>query len=54
MIHQKNRQDRVELAVETYYDDVYRFCRYYTGNPTDSYDITQEVFLRYMRISKHI
>ena len=49
MIHQKNRQDRVELAVETYYDDVYRFCRYYTGNPTDSYDITQEVFLRYMK-----
>ena len=49
MIQQKNRQDRVELAVETYYDDVYRFCRYYTGNPTDSYDITQEVFLRYMK-----
>ena len=49
MIHQKNRQDCVESAVEKYYDDVYCFCRYYTGNPTDSYDITQEVFLRYMK-----
>ncbi len=49
MIHQKNRQDCVQLAVEMYYEDVYRFCRYYTGNPTDSYDITQEVFLRYMK-----
>lgn len=49
MINQKNRRDRVESAVETYYEDVYRFCRYYTGNPTDSYDIAQEVFLRYMK-----
>ncbi|MDE7185573.1 MAG: RNA polymerase sigma factor, partial [Lachnospiraceae bacterium] len=49
MIYQKNRQDYVQSAVEMYYDDVYRFCRYYTGNPTDSYDITQEVFLRYMK-----
>ncbi|MCI8267031.1 MAG: RNA polymerase sigma factor [Lachnospiraceae bacterium] len=49
MIHQKNRQDCVQSAVEMYYEDVYRFCRYYTGNSTDSYDITQEVFLRYMK-----
>lgn len=49
MIQQKNRRDRVQAAVETYYEDVYRFCRYYTGNATDSYDIAQEVFLRYMK-----
>lgn len=49
MINQKNRRDRVQSAVETYYEDIYRFCWYYTGNPTDSYDISQEVFLRYMK-----
>lgn len=49
MINQKNRQDFVRSAVENYYDDVYRFCRYYTGNAQDSYDITQEVFLRFMK-----
>lgn len=51
MINQKNRQDFVRSAVEKYYDDVYRFCRYYTGNAQDSYDITQEVFLRFMKYS---
>lgn len=49
MINQKNRQAIIESAVKTYYDDIYRFCRYYTGNETDSYDITQEVFLRFMK-----
>lgn len=49
MINQKDRQAIVQSAVERYYDDVYRFCRYYTGNETDSYDISQEVFLRFMK-----
>lgn len=46
-----NRQAVVQSAVEKYYDDIYRFCRYYTGNAVDSYDITQEVFLRFMKYS---
>lgn len=49
MIKQKIRQAVVQSAVEKYYDDVYRFCRYYTGNEADSYDITQEVFLRFLK-----
>lgn len=49
MINQRNRQAVVQSAVEKYYDDVYRFCRYYTGNEVDSYDITQEVFLRFLK-----
>ena len=49
MSNQKDRQAIVQSAVERYYDDVYRFCRYYTGNETDSYDISQEVFLRFMK-----
>lgn len=49
MINQRNKQAVVQSAVEKYYDDVYRFCRYYTGNEADSYDITQEVFLRFLK-----
>lgn len=49
MIDQRNRRAIVQSAVEEYYEDVYRFCRYYTGNELDSYDITQEVFLRFMK-----
>lgn len=49
MIDQRDRRSAAETAVENYYDDVYRFCRYYTGNEEDSYDITQEVFLRYLK-----
>ncbi|MDE7322357.1 MAG: RNA polymerase sigma factor [Lachnospiraceae bacterium] len=49
MSSKKDRQVIIQSAVETYYDDIYRFCRYYTGNETDSYDITQEVFLRFMK-----
>lgn len=49
MINQRDRRAFVESAVETFYDDIYRFCRYYTGNETDSYDIAQEVFLRLMK-----
>lgn len=49
MINQRDRQTIVQAAVENYYDDIYRFCRYYTGNETDSYDIVQEVFLRYLK-----
>ncbi|MDE5824087.1 MAG: RNA polymerase sigma factor [Lachnospiraceae bacterium] len=51
MIEQKNKQAIVQSAVEKYYDDIYRFCRYYTGNEVDSYDIVQEVFLRFLKYS---
>ncbi len=49
MSNKKDRQAIVQSAVEAYYDDIYRFCRYYTGNATDSYDIAQEVFLRFIK-----
>lgn len=53
MINQRDRQAVVQSAVENYYDDIYRFCRYYTGNEVDSYDIAQEVFLRFLKYSDH-
>lgn len=31
--------------IEKYYDDIYRYCCYVTGNSTVSYDITQNTFL---------
>ena len=37
------------MIVDRYYDEIYRFCLYLTGQETDSYDITQEVFLRFIK-----
>ncbi len=48
-MNQRDRLALVQSAVENYYDDVYRFCRYYTGNEEDAYDIAQEVFLRFLK-----
>lgn len=42
----KNALDRI---VDRYYGDIYRFCLYLTANEAESYDITQEVFLRFMK-----
>lgn len=47
-VHSGDR-DVFNLIAERYYDDIYRFCRYYTGQEADSYDITQEVFLRFIK-----
>ncbi len=34
---------------EKYYDDIYRFCCYQTGNSEQSYDLAQETFIRFIR-----
>ena len=34
---------------EKYYDDIYRFCYYKTGNSSLSYDLTQETFLKLIK-----
>lgn len=46
---QKGNKDALSLIIERYYDDIYRFCLYLTGQETDSYDITQEVFLKFIK-----
>lgn len=47
-VHNGSREALNEIA-DRYYDDIYRFCLYLTGQETDSYDITQEVFLRFIK-----
>lgn len=42
-------KESLNIIVEKYYDEIYRFCLYLTGQETDSYDITQEVFLRFIK-----
>lgn len=47
-VHNGNKE-ALNTIVDRYYDDIYRFCLYLTGQTTDSYDITQEVFLRFIK-----
>lgn len=34
---------------QSYYDDIYRFCRFQTGDAEWAYDLAQETFLRFIR-----
>ena len=47
-VHNGNKE-ALNSIIEKYYSEIYRFCVYQTGNETDSYDITQEVFLKFIR-----
>lgn len=51
LIHKVHNGDKEALntIVGKYYDEIYRFCVYLTGNDTDSYDITQEIFLKFIK-----
>lgn len=42
-------KEALNIIIDHYYNDIYRFCLYLTGQETDSYDITQEVFLRFIK-----
>ena len=47
-VHNGNKE-ALSIIIDKYYDEIYRFCFYLTGNETDSYDIAQEVFLKFIR-----
>ena len=47
-VHNGNKE-ALSIIINKYYDEIYRFCFYLTGYETDSYDITQEVFLKFIR-----
>ena len=42
-------KESLNAIVRKYYDEIYRFCLYLTGQEMDSYDITQDVFLNFIR-----
>lgn len=46
-VHNGNKE-ALNSIIEKYYNDIYRFCLYLTGSETDSYDITQDTFLRFI------
>lgn len=47
-IKQGNRE-YLNVIAEKYYNDIYRFCCYQTGDAQASYDLAQETFLRFIR-----
>ncbi|MCH5254004.1 MAG: helix-turn-helix domain-containing protein, partial [Lachnospiraceae bacterium] len=47
-VHNGNK-DALGIIINRYYDEIYRFCLFLTGAEIDSYDITQEVFLKFIR-----
>jgi len=46
---QQGSGEMLELLIRRYYDEVYYFCCYKTGDAEASYDCTQETFLKVTR-----
>lgn len=46
---QNGQKEYLNEIARKYYDDIYYFCCYQTGNRDDAYDLTQETFLRFIR-----
>ena len=46
---QRGKKEYLNHIAEKYYDDIYRFCCYQTGNRQDAWDLAQETFLHFIR-----
>lgn len=46
---QHGNKELLEELIKKYYDDIYKFCYYKTGNALISYDLTQETFLKLIK-----
>lgn len=46
---QQGNEEMLEVLIRRYYDEVYYFCCYKTGDAESSYDCTQETFLKVTR-----
>lgn len=46
---QKGNKKYLQDIAEKYYDDIYRFCAFQTGDRTEACDLAQETFLRFIR-----
>lgn len=49
----QGKTEYMDEIARTYYDDVYRFCCFQTGDREWAYDLTQETFLRFIRYADH-
>ncbi|MDO4332186.1 MAG: RNA polymerase sigma factor [Eubacteriales bacterium] len=45
----QGKTEYINDAARLYYDDIYRFCCFQTGNREEAYDLAQETFLRFIR-----
>jgi len=50
---QRGQTELLNEIAEKYYDDIYRFCCYLTGQREDAYDLAQETFLRFIKYVDH-
>lgn len=50
---QRGQTELLNDVAEKYYDDIYRFCYFLTGNREESYDLAQETFLRFIKYVDH-
>ena len=46
---QQGETELLDILIEQYYDGIYRFCYYKTGDREAAYDCTQETFLHLLR-----
>lgn len=46
---QHGEKELLEELIQKYYDNIYKFCYYKTGNASISHDLTQETFLRVIK-----
>ena len=49
----QGKTEYIDEIARTYYDDIYRFCCFQTGDREWAYDLTQETFLRFIRYVDH-
>ena len=49
----QGKTEYIDEIARTYYDDIYRFCCFQTGDREWAYDLTQETFLRFLRYADH-
>ncbi len=44
-----NLLEQIEWLCETYYEDVYRYCLYFTNSRVEAEDLTQETFIKVLK-----
>lgn len=50
---QNGQKEYLNEIAEKYYNDIFYFCCYQTGSRENSYDLTQDTFLRFIRYVEH-